>query len=282
MSNDVSKIAVRIAQGDSSISVEDITGMIREVAETIGSVSMNDETEAAAGRLGNSLITAVLTVTNLNEDERFGENLRIQWNVGLNGSRLRTLMKTEEPLPSDLASRTIEVARRKEQQKHLIDEKWAEMLQAVQPIISAATEMKGATTASRRPESGYPAPEPQPYGVSARGAELWVADALRWLGADGVEVTQQSGDGGVDILTSKYAVSVKHYSGAIPVEEVREIFGVSVVMKRTPMLWVSSSLTQAGSAFADAAPVPVFHFDVQQASISALNRHGKELLDEGF
>lgn len=118
--------------------------------------------------------------------------------------------------------------------------------------------------------------------MSARGAELWVADALRWLGAENVEVTQQSGEGGVNVLTSEYAVSVKHYIGMIPVEEVREIFGVSTVMKLTPMLWTSGSLTRAGAAFADLGPVPVFHYRVETAKVSAVNQHAQELLDRGL
>ena len=156
------------------------------------------------------------------------------------------------------------------------------ILRGAQAADARERERLLAARAERTARADYLQPVPQPDGVSARGAELWVAEALRWLGAEDIVVTQHSGDGGVDVLTSEYAVSVKHYAGSIPVEEVREIFGVSTVMKLTPPLWTSGSLTQGGDAFADAAPVAVFRYTVETARISALNRHAQELLDRGL
>ena len=95
-------------------------------------------------------------------------------------------------------------------------------------------------------------------------------------------MTQHTGDGGVDILTSKHAVSVENFVGMIPVEEVREILGVSVVRKLEPLLWTSGSLTRAGAEFAEVAQLAVFHYDVETAKVRALNRHAQTLLDHGL
>lgn len=109
-----------------------------------------------------------------------------------------------------------------------------------------------------------------------------MADALRWLGVDGVYVTLHTADGGVDVLTDEFAISVKHYSGAVPVEEVREIFGVATVLKKTPMLWTSGTLTLSGAEFAAVAPVAVFQYEVETASIAPTNPPAQDLVDHGF
>jgi len=208
-------------------------------------------------------------------------SLYFRWYNAVSESKERfgTLYPFNGPLPKDQTARIVEQDRRAADRAHVKKRATAAIQELVGPILNGAGVIRSLNVA---PRADFPRPAPQPYGVSSRGAELWVADALKWLGARKVTVTQQSGDGGVDVLTSSYAVSVKHYRGSIPVEEVREIFGVSTVMNLKPMLWTSGTLTRSGAAFADLAPVPAFHYNVETAKIKALNSGAQELLDRGL
>lgn len=155
-------------------------------------------------------------------------------------------------------------------------------LEEVEADAEARRQETARAIALARGLEGFERPEPQRYGVSARGAEFWVADAVRWLGAHDAEVTKQSGDGGVDVLTSKYAISVKHYAGSVPVEEVREIFAVAITLGKTPLLFTSGSLTAAGADFATLAPVAVVRYDVETAQFIGLNEGGSDVLANGL
>ncbi|WP_157674234.1 restriction endonuclease [Agrococcus carbonis] len=127
-----------------------------------------------------------------------------------------------------------------------------------------------------------PPPQPQKYGVTATGAEHWVRDAAHWLGARNARVTPGTGDGGVDVLTDRFAISVKHYAGYVPVEEVREIFAVAVAQRRSAMLWTSGKVTKAGLEFARVAPVHVVHYDVATAEITPITDEADEVLRSGL
>lgn len=104
---------------------------------------------------------------------------------------------------------------------------------------------------------------------------------MRWLGAHDAEATQQSRDGGVDVVSHRFAVSVKRYAGSVPVEEIREIFGVAISLGKLPVLWTSGTLTQAASDFANLAPVAVIQYRVEDATMVGLNATGRELMGTG-
>lgn len=149
----------------------------------------------------------------------------------------------------------------------------------LQAMVEAVVAETGELSRLQSADAPMNLPAAQPYGVSPLGAENWVSDALRALGVPEATVTQQTGDGGVDIISERYAVSVKHYRGSVPVEEVREILGVATVLKKIPMLWTSGTLTEAGAEFANLAPVLVFNYAVETAKITALNRPAQAFLD---
>lgn len=157
----------------------------------------------------------------------------------------------------------------------------AAQLKALFELEEAAREQEARALEERHAKSGFPKPEAQVYGVSPRGAEFWVGEAMRWLGAQDAEVTQQSGDGGVDVVSHRFAVSVKHYAGSVPVEEIREIFGVAISLGKLPVLWTSGTLTKAASDFADLAPVAVIQYRVEDATIVGLNATGRQLMGAG-
>jgi hypothetical protein len=125
-------------------------------------------------------------------------------------------------------------------------------------------------------------PAPQTYGVSYQGAELLVADWLIYLGERSVQVTKQSGDGGVDVLTADYCCQVKNYTSQnVSSPEVRDLFGTAVSRNRKPLLFTATALTPDASSFANSNSVAVIQFNVQEASLLGLNEDGEELLHTG-
>lgn len=196
------------------------------------------------------------------------------------------------PLPSDPQQRTLEQERRAGDRAAATRRALNAIDQIIEPLLAAvaryaserAAEARAHEAAAEaeviaaRAKAGFLRPEAQRYGVSARGAEFWVADALRWLGIHDAEVTQSSADGGVDVLSERLAVSVKHYVGAVPVEEVREIFGVAMTLRRSAVLWTSGTLTETARQFAELAPVAVVRYDVADAVWAGLTFGGEEFL----
>lgn len=196
------------------------------------------------------------------------------------------------PLPTLAEDRAVEIERRANRRAKLNEKAESAVDRIVRPILTSykdhlerlvAAEMDAAAErdredAARRAATGFDRPEPQRYGVSPRGAELWVTDALRWIGLHDAETTQQTADGGVDVIADGFAVSVKNYAGAVPVEEIREIFGVGVAVGRVPLLWTSGTLTTSAQQFADVAPVGVIQYGVATATWTPLNDAAAEFL----
>ena len=125
-------------------------------------------------------------------------------------------------------------------------------------------------------------PAPQPYGVSNQGAELLVADWLVFLGERSVEVTKQSGDGGVDVLTADYCCQVKNYTSQnVSSPEVRDLYGTAISKGRKPLLFTATALTPDASSFANSNSIAVVRFNVQEASLLGLNDDGEGFLYSG-
>lgn len=125
-------------------------------------------------------------------------------------------------------------------------------------------------------------PNPQPYGVSNYGAESLVADWLTYLGLKNVTVTVASGDGGIDVETDTHVCQVKNYSSqGVSVQEVRELFGVAVSMRKAPLIFTSSTLTAAAHEFAEANDIAAIQYDAAEAALFPLNDLGAHLLVSG-
>ena len=154
--------------------------------------------------------------------------------------------------------------------------------EALEAMFAEEEARIAAVEAENRAATDWPAPTAQPYGVSPRGAEFWVRDAIRWLGAPEAEVTPQTGDGGLDVVSAKWGAQVKHYVGSVPVEELRATMGAALALGLQPMLWTSGSLTEAGKQFADLALVPVVHYNVETAEITGLTEVAVAVLRDGF
>lgn len=188
-------------------------------------------------------------------------------------------------LPTDEAAQSREIAHRVQIREAVESRCDASLNALVQPIvdaIEAEKEFDARAEAQRqeaRDAAGLPHPGQQPYGVSPRGAELWVRDLLRHFGAADAEATRSSNDGGVDVICESLMVSVKNYAGSVPVEEVREIFAVATVAGKQAALFTSGTITDSGLAFANVAPVALIQYDVRSATIKAINEEGIGLLE---
>ncbi len=125
-------------------------------------------------------------------------------------------------------------------------------------------------------------PKPQPYGVSDQGAEHLVSEWLQYLGFEDAQVTQYSGDGGIDVETIEHVVQVKNYRDkAVSVTEVRELFGVAASERKRAVLFTSSSCTSQAIEFADKNGIALIKFDSRQASLVELNDEGSDFLVNG-
>ncbi|MEO6943369.1 MAG: restriction endonuclease [Lacisediminihabitans sp.] len=281
MATRLSALSMRIRDADPTLTTKELHSFIAGIAKLAGSIGA--EVGDAFETMHEDIVAAILFLLDLADDEMLGIQLRMTWSFEYSGSLMKAMSAQNAALPTNLGERIAEIAQRKAARDALVVKSAPKINSLVEPIFDVARDL----AESRRPagapiSSEYPAPEPQPYGVSPRGAELWVADALRWLGIEGVDVTRQTSDGGVDILTNDFAISVKHYSGAVPVEEVREIFGVATVLQKVPMLWTSGTLTVSGAEFATMAPVAVFQYEVETGTIAPVNLPAQDLVDIGF
>lgn len=109
-----------------------------------------------------------------------------------------------------------------------------------------------------------------------------MADWLTYLGLKNVTVTVASGDGGIDVETDTHVCQVKNYSSqGVSVQEVRELFGVAVSMRKAPLIFTSSTLTAAAHEFAEANDIAAIQYDAAEAALFPLNDLGAHLLVSG-
>ncbi|MFF2387897.1 restriction endonuclease [Agromyces sp. NPDC058104] len=130
----------------------------------------------------------------------------------------------------------------------------------------------------------WPRPAPQPYGVSHQGAEELAAGWMRHLGADDAVVTQFSGDGGIDVVSSRCIAQVKNLApgSAVPVAQIRELAGVAAHDGRTPVFFTSGSYSAGGVEFADRAKMALFIYDAPRGTLSSANGVAHVALQHGL
>lgn len=123
-------------------------------------------------------------------------------------------------------------------------------------------------------------PERQPFGVSPRGAELYVAQWLKWMGFESIQVTPARRDGGYDISADNFLVQVKNWNKDwVPVSSVREIFGVAQLAGKRAMVFSRGFLSEDAAKFASDANIPVFLFNAEEAILTMGNDAAKSLLE---
>ncbi|WP_173024312.1 restriction endonuclease [Microbacterium oryzae] len=146
--------------------------------------------------------------------------------------------------------------------------------------LAAVEERKQAQQATHRANIAPPAP--QPYGVSHVGAEVLVADWMRYLGVNDATVTPPTADGGVDVDSAKFIAQVKNYVGSVPVEELRALQGVAAVEGKQALLFTSGSITAAGISFARRAKIALIRYDAVRGELRGLNELGTKAVNVGI
>lgn len=121
-------------------------------------------------------------------------------------------------------------------------------------------------------------PSKNEFGISASGAEEFVAAWLRSRGFLDARITPYSKDGGIDVSTREWAIQVKLYSTKnVSVQEVRELVGVSSTLDKKPAIFTSSGLTLEAKKFATIAGVALVYFDAYVSKFESGNELSKEL-----
>ena len=161
-------------------------------------------------------------------------------------------------------------------------------------LCNAAADAALTVLASRRSTVGMPIeqsksdtaprPRPIPRGTDARGAEEIVAQWMRHLGALDAQVTQYTGDGGVDVVSRRCIAQVKHYAGAVGVAAIRELAGVATADRhqRRPLFFTKTGYAAGAVTFADNVGVALFVYDVERADLRAMNGIAKTLMVNGL
>ena len=109
-----------------------------------------------------------------------------------------------------------------------------------------------------------------------------VAEWLKYLGEENVEVTAFIGDGGLDVETDDYSCQVKNYGeGGVSTSEMRDLFGTATAAGRNSILFTSSRLTASAEEFANATGIACVKYDSQRSLLTPLNSAGRNFLDQG-
>lgn len=125
-------------------------------------------------------------------------------------------------------------------------------------------------------------PAPQPYGVSAMGAEALIADWLAYLGETGVEQTQYVGDGGVDVFTDDLCVQVKNYEKqTVSSSETRDVFGTATSEGLRACIFTSSKLSADALEFAERNSIIAIYYNAPLSALIALTSSAEDLLSKG-
>lgn len=119
---------------------------------------------------------------------------------------------------------------------------------------------------------------PKGYQAStAKRAEEICATWLRSKGERSAEVTRNGADGGVDIRSNKYVAQVKNYKGSVPVQAIREIYGIASAESKIPLFFTSGNYTKAAMDFADSVKMPLITYDAALQKFSGANLQGRML-----
>lgn len=126
-------------------------------------------------------------------------------------------------------------------------------------------------------------PRPAPaQAMSWREAEQVCAAWLLWLGCPGVQVTQSTRDGGVDLRSEGAVAQVKLQLQTVAPAPVRALYGVAVAEGSVGIFFSSSSFSIAAKAFADQVGMPLLRFSPETATLRAESAAAHGLLESGF
>lgn len=125
-------------------------------------------------------------------------------------------------------------------------------------------------------------PSPMEYGVSHQGAERLVAAWMCYLGARDAAVTQFSGDGGIDVVSTRYLAQVKNYAGAVPISSIRELHGVAVADGRLGLFFTSGHYPASAIQFAERVGMALFIYGAEEGVLRGANPLAQEYMSTGL
>jgi hypothetical protein len=132
---------------------------------------------------------------------------------------------------------------------------------------------------SSSPSSTAPKPKADLNELSPQQAEEFCAAWLRSLGFLDAQVTRYSRDGGIDVESQHLCAQVKHQTAPVGVKAVRELFGVAVHEKKTPVFFALSGYTQEAVTFATKVGMPIVHY--LSNSLAPVNQPAESLVSLG-
>lgn len=109
-----------------------------------------------------------------------------------------------------------------------------------------------------------------------RDAELAVARWLRRAGCRRVAMTTAGADGGVDVVTSQWAVQVKHTTKRVGRPAVQQIVGAALSLDRRAALFSSSGFSAPALDYAVEHEVALFELGAN-GDAHPLNRAAREV-----
>ncbi len=109
-----------------------------------------------------------------------------------------------------------------------------------------------------------------------RDAEDATARWLRKAGCRLVALTRAGGDGGIDVITSDWAVQVKHTSKRVGRPAVQQLVGAALTLDRFPALFSTSGFSGPARRYADEHDVALFELDLDGRA-HGLNRPARRV-----
>ena len=104
-----------------------------------------------------------------------------------------------------------------------------------------------------------------------RDAETATARWLRKAGCRRVALTGGSADGGIDVITTEWAVQVKHTSKRVGRPAVQQLVGAALTLDRQPALFSTSGFSAPARAYAEEHQVALFELALN-GSAHGVNR----------
>lgn len=112
--------------------------------------------------------------------------------------------------------------------------------------------------------------------------EIYCAGWVKALGGLDVRVTQQSSDGGIDIVSENEVAQVKLHGSSVSVQPIRELFGVAKSMNKTALFFTSKGYTQSSITFAENNGIYLFIADPLNDSLTGATAESKLILRGGL
>jgi hypothetical protein len=145
----------------------------------------------------------------------------------------------------------------------------------------------GVDAIMRRPPSKLsqvrgPKPNPQPMGVSHKGAEELAAQWMRFMGDSDARTTRFVADGGIDVESRRYVAQVKNWAGTVGVAAVRELAGVAASDGRKPIFFTSGTYSSGAVEFANRSRMALFVYSAESGTIEAANSYASIAVNGGL